>query len=99
MKYSPHDSPILIEARLENDSLAVSIADEGDGISDTRLGHVFDKFDRAGRTGETGGVGLGLSICRGLVDAHRGTIAIRRRRPRGTEVMFTLPPANREAAA
>jgi two-component system sensor histidine kinase KdpD len=52
---------------------------------------VFDKFNRAGRTGETGGIGLGLSICKGLVEAHRGRIWAEWLCPHGTAVALRLP--------
>jgi two-component system, OmpR family, sensor histidine kinase KdpD len=55
------------------------------------LTHVFEKFNRAGRSGETGGIGLGLSICKGLVEAHNGRIWAQRCEPHGTAVTFTIP--------
>lgn len=90
-KYSPPDTPIAVEARAPAGALEIRISDEGDGIPERDLVNVFEKFNRAGRTGETGGIGLGLSICRGLIEAHKGTIRAERRAPRGTAVTFTLP--------
>ena len=91
LKYSPQEKPIRIDARAEDGALKVSVSDQGDGIADSDLSLAFEKFNRGERSGETGGIGLGLSICRGLMEAHRGTIRITRRQPRGTEVSFTLP--------
>jgi K+-sensing histidine kinase KdpD len=90
-KYSPADRPVVIQARLELNSVAISVADEGDGISERDLGRIFSKFNRAGRSTEGGGIGLGLSICRGLIEAHHGTISAARKSPRGTIITFTLP--------
>ena len=45
----------------------------GSGIAEDDFVHIFEKFNRGGRTGETGGIGLGLSICKGLIEAHHGT--------------------------
>ncbi|MFL6353477.1 MAG: sensor histidine kinase [Bryobacteraceae bacterium] len=90
-KYSRAAAPIEVEARLLNDVLEVSVSDRGDGIPEQELTNVFEKFNRAGRTSETGGIGLGLSICKGLVEAHRGRIWAQRRHPNGTIVTFALP--------
>ena len=77
--------------RLLAQRLEVCVSDFGSGIAEADLIRVFDKFNRGGRTGETAGVGLGLSICKGLIEAHHGTIWAERRHPRGTAVTFTLP--------
>jgi len=90
-KYSPADRPVMIEARPASHSVAISVSDEGDGIPQEDLASIFSKFNRAGRSTEAGGIGLGLSICRGLIDAHQGAIAAVRRSPRGTTITFTLP--------
>jgi two-component system, OmpR family, sensor histidine kinase KdpD len=91
LKYAPKELPIVIDARTQEQSVSISVCDDGDGIPESGIARVFDKFNRAQRSGETGGIGLGLSICRGLVEAHHGTIFIDRREPRGTTVSFTLP--------
>ena len=91
IKYSPGGPSITVEARVLSGTLEICVSDFGDGIAEHDLAHVFEKFNRGGRTGETGGIGLGLSICKGLIEAHHGTIRAERRRPRGTAVTFTLP--------
>ncbi len=91
LKYSPGDAPIAIRTRLMRGQLEVRVEDEGDGIGEADLEHVFEKFNRAGRTGETGGIGLGLSICKGLIEAHHGVIWAERRDPRGVALVFRLP--------
>jgi two-component system sensor histidine kinase KdpD len=91
LKYSGAPTPIGIAAHLADGRLEIRVQDEGDGIRDEDLDRVFDKFNRARRTGETGGIGLGLSICKGLVEAHRGAIWAERRDPSGTIVAFRLP--------
>ncbi len=90
-KYSHPETPISIEARLSYEALQISISDSGDGIPGQELANVFEKFNRAGRTSETAGIGLGLSICKGLVEAHHGRIWARRRDPHGTTVQLELP--------
>jgi two-component system sensor histidine kinase KdpD len=91
MKYSPAHTPIGIQATKEEGRLEIRIEDEGDGIEEEDLDRVFEKFNRARRTGETGGIGLGLSICKGLIEAHRGFIWAERRNPSGTSLVFRLP--------
>jgi two-component system, OmpR family, sensor histidine kinase KdpD len=91
LKYSPAGPSITVEARVLSGSLEICVSDCGSGIAEDELAHVFEKFNRGGRTGETGGIGLGLSICKGLIEAHHGNIWAERRQPRGTAVRFTLP--------
>ena len=88
------DSGAAIHARREGDMVVLSVTDEGPGVKATDLERVFEKFYRGGRTdGRKPGAGLGLSICRGLVEAMGGTIvaqspAVRRR---GTRIVVRLP--------
>lgn len=70
------------------------VADEGIGIPDSELESVFDKFVQSSKTQtNAGGTGLGLPICREIVNAHRGEIFARARKPRGTEFVVRLPGA------
>ena len=91
LKYSPPGPPITIEARVHSRTLDVSVSDLGNGVAEDDLVHIFEKFNRGGRSSETGGIGLGLSICRGLIEAHHGSIWAERRCPQGTRVTFSLP--------
>jgi two-component system, OmpR family, sensor histidine kinase KdpD len=91
LKYSRPEAPIRVQARLVKEGLEVSVSDDGDGIPEHEIPNAFEKFNRAGRTSETGGIGLGLSICKGLVEAHHGRIWAQRRHPQGTTLTFSLP--------
>ena len=91
LKYSPYPSPVTVRAQMSGKELEISVLDDGEGIPEQNLSSVFEKFNRGGRTGETGGIGLGLSICKGLVEAHNGKIWARRRDPHGTAVTFSIP--------
>jgi signal transduction histidine kinase len=91
LKYSPDGPSITVEARVLSGVLEISVSDSGNGIAEDDLPHVFERFNRGGRGGESGGIGLGLSICKGLIDAHHGTIRAERRYPCGTVFAFTLP--------
>ena len=95
LKYSPPGPSITVTARVFSRSLEISVSDFGSGIPEDDLAHVFEKFNRGARTGETGGVGLGLAICKGLIEAHHGTIRAERRQPCGTAVTFALPIQHR----
>lgn len=91
LKYSPPGHPITVEARVLHPALEIAVSDSGSGIPEDHLAGVFEKFDRGSRSGETGGIGLGLSICKGLIEAHHGSIRAERRQPCGTTIRFTLP--------
>ena len=96
-RHSPESSPIHVGAVRDGIEVAISIADEGRGISPERLPHLFRKYaDIAGRDREQGasGFGLGLVICKGLVEAHGGRIRAESAGPGlGTCFTFTLPVA------
>jgi two-component system sensor histidine kinase KdpD len=98
IKYSPHGTPIVIQALPHGDQLRVVVMDRGEGIPEAQLERVFDRFNRAGRAGSAGGIGLGLAICKGLVEAHKGQIWAERRSGGGTVVSFTLPLCARPIA-
>ncbi len=66
------------------------MADRGPGVDRENVERVFDKFYRV-REGEGGGVGLGLTICRGIVSAHVGRIWVEERPEGGASFRFTLP--------
>ena len=76
-KYSPESSPIRIDAKREGGHVAISVSDKGRGVAPDRLSHLFRKYAApAGTEGERrgAGAGLGLTICKGLVEAHGGRI-------------------------
>jgi two-component system sensor histidine kinase KdpD len=85
--HTPANTPIEVSAQLANDQLALSVADRGPGIPPEWLPRIFDKFFRA-PTAPTGGSGLGLTIVKGFVEAHGGTITASNRP--GGGAMFTL---------
>ncbi len=93
-RHAPESSSIRVSAVREDALVAVSIADEGRGIAPELLSHIFDKH-----AGATAGYGLGLAICKGLVEAHGGRIRAESDGPgRGTTVTFTLPVAGEPGA-
>ena len=96
-KYSPASSTIIVTASQQDSHVAVSVADEGRGVSAEELPRLFRKFSRInGADGETevGGEGLGLSVCKGIVEAHGGRIwAESDGLGLGTRFTFTIPMA------
>jgi signal transduction histidine kinase len=81
------------------DELKISVSDNGSGIPYDRQGKLFTKFYQADAslTREKGGSGLGLSICKGIVEAHGGKISLQSTPNSGTTVTFSLPKGNRSA--
>ena len=91
-RHAPESSPIRVAAAREDADIAVSVRDEGRGVAPDLLPQLFNKH--AGRAGgATAGHGLGLAICKGLVEAHGGRIRADSAVGRGTTVTFTIPAA------
>jgi len=90
VKHAPGDTPISIAAT-SADGLTVSVADRGPGLAPGEQERVFEKFYRARVESATGGAGLGLSICRAVVDAHGGRIWAENRSGGGARFAFSLP--------
>jgi PAS domain S-box-containing protein len=92
VKYSPEGGPVIIRAQTENGSLRVSVQDEGIGINDEQMPHIFDKFYRADASNTAvSGTGLGLTICKLIVEGHGGTIDVESEYGRGSTFTFNLP--------
>ncbi|MEY4578857.1 MAG: periplasmic sensor signal transduction histidine kinase, partial [Pseudomonadota bacterium] len=92
-QYSPDPTPVLLRVRVQDGSLEWHVEDRGIGIAPEDLKQVgtpFFRTDRS-RTRRTGGVGLGLSLARGIVEAHGGTLTIESELDRGTRVCVRLP--------
>ena len=73
-RHSPESAPIRVAAEREGSNVAVSVSDEGRGIAPDQLGQLFRKYTAAGDGEGISGGGLGLAICKGLVEAHGGRI-------------------------
>ncbi len=86
--YTPFGSRIRVTAKSEGSELALSVADRGPGLPPADLERVFNKFYRVPGVA-SGGTGLGLSLCKGLVEAHGGTISVENRPTHGG-ARFTL---------
>ena len=99
IKYSPPDQSIFVSADPQKDMLAISVADRGTGIDPLEQGMIFDKFYRGpSQRNQVSGTGMGLAICRAIVNAHGGTIGITSQLGHGSVFTFTLPIATPEPA-
>lgn len=90
-KYSPPGASIEIIAHTRNDRLEVTVADHGPGFAVDGQRGMFEMFARGDRESSKPGVGLGLAICRAIVEAHAGSISAANRPQGGACVTFTLP--------
>ncbi len=90
-KYTPAGSPIEIAARAGEKEVVVEVADRGPGLASGEEERIFDKFHRAGRHGDRIGTGLGLTVCKGIVQLHGGRIWAENRPGGGAVFRFALP--------
>lgn len=90
-KYAPPDTDIQIRVMHATDCVDIVVADTGPGFPRDKLQQVFEVFERGGTETNTPGVGLGLSICRAIIEAHGGHIKASNPPYGGAEVRFTLP--------
>ncbi|MHB8742310.1 MAG: two-component system sensor histidine kinase KdpD [Sulfuricaulis sp.] len=90
-KYTPSGCLIHIRAVTNDHDLRVTVTDSGPGLAADMLETVFDKFTRGEKESSTPGVGLGLAICKAIVQAHRGKIWAENVGRGGARFTFTLP--------
>ncbi|HJI41565.1 MAG TPA: sensor histidine kinase KdpD [Coriobacteriaceae bacterium] len=93
-KYTPEDSTVTVSARREGAFVVVDVADDGPGVPDCDKPHIFERFftsSNARPVDSRRSIGLGLSLCRSIVEAHGGVIEVRDNHPHGAVFRFTLP--------
>ena len=90
-KYTPAGSTVRIVAATSGSNLLVSVTDNGLGLPAGQEEAIFEKFTRGERESATSGVGLGLAICRAIIEAHRGRIWAENNAGGGARFSFTLP--------
>jgi PAS domain S-box-containing protein len=91
VKYSPLGGLARFTVSIDQDTLVMEVADEGIGIPEDELPHLFESFHRASNVGTIQGTGLGLAIVRNAVDIHGGTIAVHSSAGSGTTFIVRLP--------
>ena len=94
LKYSPSESAVRIRVRHINNSVRVSVSDQGPGIPPGQLERVFDRFHQL--EGAKKGTGLGLTICRALIEQQHGQIWVESQPGQGSHFFFELPVASPE---
>ena len=93
IKFSPKQSKITISHTNSSDWIEVAVSDEGKGVPDEKKESIFGKYSQVDRDDETkqGGFGLGLAICRSIIDSHGGAVGVRNNKDQGSVFWFTLP--------
>ena len=99
-EYSPPGATIGVTARVVDADVEIAVTDNGPGIPESQLEHIFERFVRgdAGLTQRVGGTGLGLAISKSLVELHGGTIAVASTVGAGSTFSFRLPIATAPGA-
>jgi signal transduction histidine kinase len=94
LKHTPEGAPaVSISTARRPDRLEIFVEDRGEGIPAAALPHLFEPFYRpdVSRSRKTGGYGLGLSLCKAIIDAHGGSIDLVSTLGEGTRVTVTIP--------
>lgn len=93
VKYTPVGSDIKIAAENKDGFISVSVADNGDGIPETSKSHVFEMFYTGNNkvADSRRSLGLGLALCRSIINAHGGEITLEDNKPKGCIFTFTIP--------
>jgi len=97
--YAPEKSEISITTNIRGNFMQINVSDQGPGIPAADQKRLFKPFQRGSNVEDasTQGAGLGLAICKGLVEAHGGRIWIRKKPTPGATISFTIPIANEHA--
>jgi PAS domain S-box-containing protein len=93
IKFTPEGGSVTLRAERSGSDALFSVFDTGLGIVEEEMPHIWERYWQARRGRATGGVGLGLSIAKGLVEAHGGRIWVESRSEGGTTFHFTIPLA------
>jgi signal transduction histidine kinase/DNA-binding response OmpR family regulator len=97
-KYSPPDQPVHVRVRREQTQVRISVQDHGPGLSPAQQTQLFERFARladvAQQDGSGVGLGLGLYICKTIIERHGGTMEIQSQVGRGSTFSFTVPLAS-----
>jgi signal transduction histidine kinase len=84
---------VITTEQIKSGGVLVAVRDSGPGIDPEHRGRVFEAF----YTTKSNGTGMGLSICRSIIDAHGGRLWVEANEPRGAAFQFTLPGAERRS--
>ena len=90
IKFTPEQGSVKLRATPDDKNVVFQVVDDGPGIPPDNMSHLFDNFWQA-RTSDRRGVGLGLAIAKGLVEAHGGKIWVESKVDEGSTFSFSLP--------
>lgn len=93
IKFTDAGGGVTVSAETDGESIRVSVADTGAGISQDDLPRIFERFYKADKARSGGGTGLGLAIARHIIEAHGGEISVQSSEGKGSIFSFTLPTA------
>lgn len=97
LKFTPAGGRVTVSVKKEGDEVLISVADTGPGIAPEQVPHLFDRYWQANRA-DRRGVGLGLSIVKGIAEAHGGDVRVRTALGEGTTFTLVLPAADSGAS-
>lgn len=97
LKYTPQGGKVVVGAKLFDEAVTITVADNGPGIPEEDVPRVFERFYRVekARSRKMGGTGLGLAIAKHIVEAHGGKIGVESRLGKGSTFYFTIPTINK----
>ena len=90
-KYSPPNSNIELSVSSNETEAVITVCNSGEGFPKNKLTQVFEPFERGNSESNVDGAGMGLAICRAVIEAHGGSIAVSNPANGGACVRFTLP--------
>lgn len=97
IKFSPRGGTVTISSALEPGCVKVNVTDQGAGIAESDIGHIFDRFRQVApsKTGVKGGTGLGLAICKAILEQHKGSVGVESQVGTGSTFWFRIPGAQK----
>lgn len=92
IKYGKNSAIIISAVNYGNNSIKITVSDNGPGIPESELGRIFEPFEQSTRTKtKAGGTGLGLSICKQIIEMHNGSIWVKNNNSGGASMYFIIP--------
>lgn len=91
IKFAPQDGKVCVLLQAKDDTVKVSIADNGEGMDEKTKQRIFEKFYQADSSRTSSGNGLGLTLAKRIIDLHEGTITVSSRLNQGTTFTVSLP--------
>jgi signal transduction histidine kinase len=88
--YTPEKGKVSVEILDKDKKIFVKVSDNGNGIPENDIPHVFDRFYRGDKSRSTEGTGLGLAITKKIIEAHQGEISVKSQMNKGTAFEFAL---------